>query len=129
MRISDWSSDVCSSDLDNVSPPRRTRGCAGEVAREVRRQRAGTGTRHRHGAMNCPGERDITPTLKGAWKWTCSQPATQTPCYSPLRSWHHRRLATDRHTRTHPGRLPAPRNPGRAQNLQRGSTTEEGREG
>src|SRR3546814_8225417 len=55
--------------------------------------------------MNCPGERDITPTLKGAWKWTCSQPATQTPCYSPLRSWHRRRLATARHPRTHHGRL------------------------
>src|SRR3546814_10475604 len=68
MRISDWSSDVCSSDLrDRPAPARRVSGpCAGDGLRRhgrlSRSPRAGTrhsggradpGGRH-HGARSCP---------------------------------------------------------------------------
>src|SRR3546814_14032888 len=48
MRISDWSSDVCSSDLDNVVCDGAGRG------REV--PAGGPGLQHLEAALGCPGE-------------------------------------------------------------------------
>src|SRR3546814_3368443 len=70
MRISDWSSDVCSSDLGGIGNPFRRKPCrgrAGGPARDrggdIRRRRIGLSGSHKGGA----GRRAERKSGEGAW--------------------------------------------------------------
>src|SRR3546814_10685315 len=114
MRISDWSSDVCSSDLLDLDPDTGARVYGVEVWEEGDRAVPGTGSRW------FLAEPRVTPTIRGRALdyipfWfvgsTSLSPDVEKPPILDLvnANWHHSLLSADHDHGLHWVSLPTPR--------------------